>query len=44
VDIEASLKTLLAASAKARQDVRDIGGGNLIATEEDTDGNIIGLL
>jgi predicted enzyme related to lactoylglutathione lyase len=27
-----------------QQDVRDVGGGRLIATAQDPDGNVIGLL
>jgi predicted enzyme related to lactoylglutathione lyase len=43
-DIRASLATLRAAGASVQQDVRDVGGGRLIATVTDTDGNVIGLL
>jgi predicted enzyme related to lactoylglutathione lyase len=43
-DIEKSLKALLGAGAEAKQEVRDVGGGKLIATVEDPDGNVIGLL
>jgi hypothetical protein len=39
-DIEASLKALL----DAEQDVNDVGGGRLIASVRDTDGNLIGVL
>lgn len=43
-DIRATLEQLLAAGAQTQQDVRDVGGGRLIATVTDPDGNIIGLL
>ena len=43
-DIEQSLETLLAAGAEAVQPVNDVGGGKLIATVRDGDGNVIGLL
>lgn len=43
-DMQASLQALLDAGAQSRQDVRDVGGGKLIASVTDTDGNVIGLL
>src|SRR2546421_5349182 len=43
-DIRASLQRLLAAGAQADQDVKDVGGGKLIATVKDADGNTIGLM
>jgi predicted enzyme related to lactoylglutathione lyase len=43
-DIEESLKLLLDAGAEAQQEVKDVGGGKLIASVKDTDGNVIGLL
>jgi predicted enzyme related to lactoylglutathione lyase len=43
-DIRKSLKALLDAGAEARQEVRDVGGGKLIASVTDADGNVIGLL
>lgn len=43
-DIEASLQALLDAGAVPDRKVRDVGGGKLIATVKDTDGNVIGLL
>jgi hypothetical protein len=43
-DIEESLKALLGAGAEAHQGVRDVGGGKLIASVKDADGNVIGLL
>ena len=43
-DIKKSLKELLDAGAKTQQDVKNVGGGRLIATVKDADGNIIGLM
>jgi predicted enzyme related to lactoylglutathione lyase len=43
-DIKASLKELLDAGAKTQQDVKNVGGGRLIATVKDPDGNVIGLM
>jgi predicted enzyme related to lactoylglutathione lyase len=43
-DITKSLKALLEAGAEAHQEVRDVGGGKLIASVKDADGNIIGLI
>ena len=43
-DIEESLEALLEAGAVAQQPIRDVGGGKLIATVKDADGNVIGLL
>jgi predicted enzyme related to lactoylglutathione lyase len=42
-DIDKSLQTLLESGAEAQQAINDVGGGNLIATVKDADGNIIGL-
>lgn len=42
-DIHNSLQSLLDAGAQTRQEVRDVGGGKLIATVTDADGNPIGL-
>lgn len=42
-DINESLQSLLDAGAQAQQDVKDVGGGKLIASVKDADGNIIGL-
>jgi predicted enzyme related to lactoylglutathione lyase len=42
-DIMKSLKVLLDAGAEAKQEVKDVGGGKLIASVKDADGNIIGL-
>jgi predicted enzyme related to lactoylglutathione lyase len=43
-DIEAALASLLEAGAEARQPVSDVGGGRRIATVQDPDGNVIGIL
>jgi len=43
-DIEASLKALFDAGAEAQQEVKDVGGGMLIASVKDADDNVIGLL
>lgn len=42
-DIEKSLQSLLDAGAQVQQEVKDVGGGMLIATVRDTDNNIIGI-
>jgi predicted enzyme related to lactoylglutathione lyase len=43
-DIRASLRQLLDGGAEADQDVRDVGGGKLIAWVKDADGNALGLM
>ncbi len=43
-DIKKSLQMLLDAGAQVQQDVKDVGGGKLIATVKDEDSNIIGLI
>jgi predicted enzyme related to lactoylglutathione lyase len=43
-DINATLEALLGAGAETDQPVRDVGGGRLIATVKDPDGNVIGVL
>ena len=43
-DIEASVAALTAAGADVVQAATDVGGGKLIATLRDGDGNVIGLL
>ena len=43
-DIKNSLQLLLDAGAQAQQEVTDVGGGKLIASVKDADGNIIGLI
>jgi predicted enzyme related to lactoylglutathione lyase len=42
-DIEESLRVLLDAGAETQRPVRDVGGGKLIATVKDADGNVTGL-
>ena len=42
-DIDESVKRLLAAGAEEHQAIRDVGGGKLIASVKDADGNITGL-
>ena len=43
-DIKKSLQILLDAGAQAQQEVKDVGGGKLIASVKDADGNVIGLI
>jgi predicted enzyme related to lactoylglutathione lyase len=43
-DIEQSLRLLLEAGAEAQQAIRDVGGGKLIASVKDADGNVTGLV
>jgi predicted enzyme related to lactoylglutathione lyase len=43
-DIQSSLKQLLEAGAQEVQAVQDVGGGKLIASVKDADGNNIGLI
>lgn len=43
-DIHSSLQQLLDAGAQAVQQVRNVGGGRLIASVKDADGNMIGLM
>ncbi len=43
-DIKKSLQSLLDAGAKQVQEIKDVGGGRLITSVKDADGNIIGLL
>ncbi|MQA88403.1 MAG: hypothetical protein GEV03_28250 [Streptosporangiales bacterium] len=42
-DIKSSVQALLDAGAEAVQEVKDVGGGTLIASVKDQNGNIIGL-
>jgi predicted enzyme related to lactoylglutathione lyase len=42
-DIKKSLQSLLDAGGQVQQAVKDVGGGMLIASVKDADGNIIGL-
>ena len=43
-DISASLTALLADGAVEHQAVQDVGGGKLVASVTDPDGNMIGLI
>jgi len=43
-DIKTSLQLLLDAGAEHVQEIKDVGGGRLIASAKAADGNIIGLL
>jgi predicted enzyme related to lactoylglutathione lyase len=42
-DVRATLQALVAAGAETVEEPRDVGGGTLIATLKDADGNVIGL-
>jgi predicted enzyme related to lactoylglutathione lyase len=43
-DIEAKLAEVTAAGATVKDPVRDVGGGRLVASFTDPDGNVLGLL
>ena len=43
-DIKGRMQALLDAGARAEQKVKDVGGGKLIASVTDPDGNVIGLI
>ncbi|MEV6430404.1 VOC family protein [Nocardia sp. NPDC051463] len=43
-DIEAKLTELTAAGATVEEPAHDVGGGRLVATVTDTDGNVLGLI
>jgi predicted enzyme related to lactoylglutathione lyase len=43
-DIKKSLQALLDDGAQKLQEIRDVGGGKLIAIAKDVDGNLIGLI
>jgi predicted enzyme related to lactoylglutathione lyase len=43
-DIEAKLAEATAAGAQIKDPVRDVGGGRLVASVTDPDGNVLGLL
>jgi predicted enzyme related to lactoylglutathione lyase len=43
-EIKKSLQLLLDAGAQVEQQVKDVGGGKLIASVKDADGNIVGLI
>jgi predicted enzyme related to lactoylglutathione lyase len=42
--IHQSIKGLLAAGAVEHQAIQDVGGGRLVASVKDPDGNVIGLI
>jgi predicted enzyme related to lactoylglutathione lyase len=43
-DIEAKLAEVTAAGATLKDPVRDVGGGRLVASFTDADGNVLGLV
>jgi predicted enzyme related to lactoylglutathione lyase len=43
-DIEAKIAEVTAAGATLKEAARDVGGGRLVATVTDPDGNVLGLL
>jgi uncharacterized protein len=43
-DIEAKLAEVAAAGATVKEPARDVGGGRLVATFTDPDGNVLGLV
>jgi predicted enzyme related to lactoylglutathione lyase len=43
-DIEAKLAEVTAAGATVKDPVRDVGGGRLVASFTDPDGNVLGLI
>ena len=43
-DIRRVLNDLLGAGAAINQEVKDVGGGKLIGSVKDADGNVIGLI
>jgi predicted enzyme related to lactoylglutathione lyase len=43
-DIEAKLAEVTAAGATLKEPVSDVGGGRLVATVTDPDGNVLGLM
>src|SRR3954453_20722032 len=43
-DIEAKLAEVTTAGATVKESPRDVGGGRLVATVTDPDGNVLGLL
>ena len=42
-DIKSSLQAMIEVGAMIVQDVKDVGGGLLIAQVKDADGNVVGL-
>jgi predicted enzyme related to lactoylglutathione lyase len=43
IDIKSSLQTLVDAGAVIQQDIKEVGGGLLIAQVKDANGNVLGL-
>jgi predicted enzyme related to lactoylglutathione lyase len=43
-DIEAKLSEVTAAGATVKESAHDVGGGRLVATVTDPDGNVLGLI
>jgi predicted enzyme related to lactoylglutathione lyase len=43
-DIEAKLADVTAAGATVKEAPRDVGGGRVVATFTDPDGNVLGLV
>ena len=43
-DIEAKLADVVAAGAQVKEPAHDVGGGRLVASFTDPDGNVLGLL
>ena len=43
-DIKANLQILLDAGGEIIQDIKNVGGGRLVASAKDKDGNFIGLI
>ena len=43
-DIEAKLAEVTAAGASVKESAHDVGGGRLVATFTDSDGNVLGLI
>jgi predicted enzyme related to lactoylglutathione lyase len=43
-DIESKLAEVTAAGATVKESPRDVGGGRLVATVTDPDGNVLGLI
>jgi predicted enzyme related to lactoylglutathione lyase len=43
-DIEAKVAEVVAAGGTVKEPANDVGGGRLVATVTDTDGNVLGLI
>lgn len=43
-DIQKTLQSMLDSGAKIEEEVKNVGGGKLVAAIKDADGNVIGLL